>query len=77
MSNLDMQLRTFLQVARHGSFRRAAEELFVTQAAVTSRIQLLEQWLGFEVFDRHRRGADLTVQGASFLDYARNALNVI
>ena len=77
MSNLDVQLRTFLQVAQHGSFRRAAEELFVTQAAVTSRIKLLEEWLGFDVFERHRRGADLTAQGVSFLDYARNALNVI
>ncbi len=49
MSNLDTQLRTFLQVAQLGSFRRAAEELFVTQAAVTSRIKMLEEWLGFEV----------------------------
>ena len=77
MSNLDTQLKTFLQVAQLGSFRRAAEELFVTQAAVTSRIKLLEEWLGFEVFLRHRRGADLTVQGERFIDYARNALDII
>ena len=77
MSNLDTQLKTFLQVAQLGSFRRAAEELFVTQAAVTSRIKMLEEWLGFEVFVRHRRGADLTVQGERFIDYARNALDTI
>ena len=77
MSNLDTQLRTFLQVARLGSFRRAADDLFVTQAAVTSRIKMLEQWLGFEVFQRHRRGADLTPQGERFIEYANNALNVI
>ncbi len=77
MSNLDTQLKTFLQVAQLGSFRRAAEELFVTQAAVTSRIKMLEQWLGFEVFVRHRRGADLTVQGERFIDYARNAIDII
>jgi len=77
MSNLDTQLRTFLQVARLGSFRRAAEEMFVTQAAVTSRIQALEEWLGFEVFRRHRRGADLTAQGQYFIDYARNAIDTI
>jgi LysR family transcriptional regulator, flagellar master operon regulator len=77
MSNLDAQLKTFLQVAQLGSFRRAAEELFVTQAAVTSRIKMLEQWLGFEVFRRHRRGADLTPQGERFIDYARNAIDVI
>ena len=77
MSNLDTQLRTFLQIAQHGSFRRAAEELFVTQAAVTSRIKMLEQWLGFAVFARHRRGADLTEQGERFIGFARNALDVI
>jgi DNA-binding transcriptional LysR family regulator len=57
MSNLNNQLKTLLQVARLGSFRRAANELFVTQAAVTSRIKTLEEWLGFRVFLRHRRGA--------------------
>ena len=77
MSNLDTQLKTFLQVARLGSFRRAADEMFVTQAAVTSRIQSLEDWLGFQVFNRHRRGADLTVQGQRFIDYARNAIDTI
>lgn len=77
MSNLDTQLKTFLQVAQLGSFRRAAEELFVTQAAVTSRIKMLEQWLGFEVFVRHRRGADLTTQGARFIEYARSSIDII
>lgn len=77
MSDLNTQLRTFLQVARLGSFRRAADELFVTQAAVTSRIQALEEWLGFEVFLRHRRGADLSPQGQRFIDYARNAIDII
>ena len=77
MSNLDTQLKTFLQVARLGSFRRAADEMFVTQAAITSRIQSLEAWLGFEVFYRHRRGADLTSQGQRFIDYARNAIDTI
>ena len=60
-----------------GSFRRAADELFVTQAAVTSRIQMLEEWLGFEVFYRHRRGADLTSQGQRFIEYARSAIDTI
>ena len=44
---------------------------------MTSRIKMLEQWLGFEVFDRHRRGADLTAQGERFIDYARNAIDII
>lgn len=77
MSNLDTQLKTFLRVAQLGSFRRAADEMFVTQAAVTSRIKALETWLGFSVFNRHRRGADLTARGERFIDYARNAIDII
>jgi DNA-binding transcriptional LysR family regulator len=77
MSNLNTQLKTLLQVARLGSFRQAADELFVTQAAVTSRIKALEEWLGFSVFLRHRRGADLTPQGERFIEYARNAIDII
>ena len=56
MSNIDSQIKTFLAVARLGSFRRAADELYVTQAAVTTRIKGLEDYLGFAVFHRHRRG---------------------
>ena len=77
MSNLDSQIQTFLGVARLGSFRRAADELCVTQAAVTSRIKGLEDYLGFPVFHRHRRGAKLTEQGERFIDYARNAIDTI
>ena len=77
MSNLDTQLKTFLRVAQLGSFRRAADEMFVTQAAITSRIKALEEWLGYSVFNRHRRGADLTLQGERFIDYARNAIDII
>ena len=77
MSNLNTQLKTFLQIARLGSFRRAADELFVTQAAITTRIKTLEDWLGFDVFIRHRRGADLTPQGKRFIQYARNAIDII
>lgn len=77
MSDLDTQIRTFLQVTKSGSFRRAAEEMFVTQAAVTIRIKSLESWLGFDVFNRHRRGVELTSRGMRFIDYARNAVDII
>ena len=77
MSNLDTRLKTSLQEAQLGSFRRAAEEFFVTRDAVTSRIKVPEEWLDFEVFLRHRRGADLSAQGERFIDYARSALDII
>lgn len=77
MSGLDTQLRTFIEIARLGSLRRAAEELNVTQAAVTARIKTLEDWLGFQVLRRHRRGAELTEAGERFIDYARTAVTAV
>jgi len=74
MSELNTRLRTFLLVAQFGSFRRVADEMNVTQAAVTARIKSLEYWLGFEVFDRSRRGVTLTPQGDRFLEYARRSV---
>ncbi|MEQ8332580.1 LysR family transcriptional regulator [Nisaea sp.] len=46
------QLRAFLAVARTGNVRKAAEELHLTQPAVTARIKTLESALGVELFDR-------------------------
>jgi DNA-binding transcriptional LysR family regulator len=45
-------LRAFEAVARCGSFGRAADELFVTQSAVSHQVRHLEQWLGAPLFDR-------------------------
>lgn len=53
MSHLPLNaLRVFEAVARTGSFRRAAEALFVTQSAVSHQIRHLEDWLGTPLFDR-------------------------
>lgn len=62
--------RTFLEIARSGSFVAAAERLHVTQAAVTSRIQSLENQLGCTLFIRNRSGARLTADGEAFLTHA-------
>lgn len=62
--------RTFLEIARCGSFVAAAERLHVTQAAVTSRIQNLEGQLGCTLFIRNRSGARLTANGEAFVAHA-------
>ncbi len=59
-------LRAFEAAARTGSLTRAAQELSVTQGAVSRHVSQLEQWLGVELFVRTRRGADLTVEGAAY-----------
>lgn len=53
-------LRAFEAVARHRSFRKAAEELFVTPAAVSHQIKALEEHLGLLLFERRNRGIELT-----------------
>jgi DNA-binding transcriptional LysR family regulator len=58
------KLRHLLAVARTGSFRRAAEELGVTQPALSRNIALIEGRFGFRIFERGRGGAKLTPVGA-------------
>ena len=62
-------LRVFEAAARHLSFTRAAEELFVTQAAVSHQIKALEEFLGLKLIRRRNRSLLLTEEGQSyFLD---------
>lgn len=57
-------LRAFLAVARHLNFRAAAEELALTQSAVSRQIQSLEDEVGLPLFLRHTRAVELTSAGA-------------
>ena len=71
------QLEAFLEVARAGSIGGAAERLYVTQPALTSRIQALERALGSRLFVRGRAGSRLTETGHAFLPYAERALGAL
>ena len=59
-------LRAFEAAARCGSFTLAAKELHVTPAAISQRVRLLEERLGFALFSRHANGLELTEQGRAF-----------
>lgn len=63
-------LKTFIEVVATGSFASAAERLFVTQSAVSLRIQRLEDELGRPLFKRSKAGAELTPAGAEFERFA-------
>lgn len=63
----DPHLDTFLQVARLGSFSRAAEANYITPSAVIKQINLLENDLGVRLFNRTHRGLTLTAAGESLL----------
>ena len=69
-------IRTFIEVANTGSFIAASERLFVTQSAVSLRIQRLEQSLGHALFTRSKGGAILTSAGTQFERYALSLLKV-
>ena len=59
-------LRVFEAVARLGSFTRGAEELHVSQSAVSRQISLLEDYLQVKLFNREQRGISLTEAGRAY-----------
>ena len=67
-------LRTIAAVARHGSFTKAAEELYLAQSAISQQIRRLETELGVEVFRRTSRKVELTAEGRVILGYAQRVL---
>jgi DNA-binding transcriptional LysR family regulator len=71
------QLQAFREVARLGTISRAAEALFVSQPALTARIQGLERTLGSPLFVRGRHGSRLTEAGRAFLSHAERALTAV
>jgi DNA-binding transcriptional LysR family regulator len=71
------QLLTFERIVREGSFSRAAWSLDLAQPTVSARMQALEQAVGGPLFARSGRGVALTDLGASFLPFARRALDVL
>ncbi|MCA1005649.1 LysR family transcriptional regulator [Rhodococcus hoagii] len=64
-------LRSFVRAAELGQLRHAADELGVTQQAVSKRIAGLERELDVRLFSRTPRGVELTLDGQAFLPHAR------
>ena len=70
-------LRAFEAAARHLSFTRAAEELNVTQAAISHQVKALEERLGVRLFRRLNRALLLSEEGQGYLPPVRDALDAI
>jgi LysR family glycine cleavage system transcriptional activator len=68
-------LRAFEAAARHESFTRAAEELCVTQGAVSQQVKALEAALGIKLFNRERQRLVITEAGRDYLTVVRDALD--
>ena len=70
-------LKAFEAAARHESFTRAAEELFVTQGAVSHQVKALELELGVKLFNRERQRLVITEAGRDYLTAVRDAFDRI
>lgn len=70
-------LKTFLEVQRTRHFGKAAENLYLTQSAVSFRIRQLEQQLGVNLFVRYRNNIQLTAAGERLLPHAQTMLNAL
>jgi DNA-binding transcriptional LysR family regulator len=68
------QLETFLEVARHLSFSRAAERRFRTQPAISAQIRAVEEEVGARLLDRTGGKVSITAAGKVFLVYVESAL---
>ena len=71
------QLEAFLEAADRGSFRRAAEALYLSQPSVSARVQALEDEVGVALFHRTARGVRLTDMGRTFLPFAQRSMDTL
>jgi LysR family glycine cleavage system transcriptional activator len=68
-------LTSFVAAAQHGSFTRAADELSLSQGAISRQIREIESQLGIRLFERIRQRVVLTEAGKLYLSQVRKALN--
>lgn len=69
--------RVFEAVAEKGNISGAAQELFISQSAVSQSIKQLEEQLNARLFTRSTKGVTLTAEGAALLEYVEKALGLI
>lgn len=70
-------LRCLLEVARNGSFTKAAQKLNLTQPSLSTQISQMEKNFGIQFFARSTRHVELTDEGASLLEYAERVVEAV
>ena len=71
------QIEGFIEIARQGNMRRAADSLSISQPALTARLQALEHTLDTPLFRRSHSGMVLTPAGRAFLPHAERAMEAV
>ena len=69
--------RVFLEVAKQGNISAAAQNLFISQSAVSQSVKQLEEQLQVRLFSRSTRGVSLTSEGKLLLEYVSHALDLL
>ena len=69
--------RVFLEVAKQGNISAAAQNLFISQSAVSQSVKQLEEQLQVRLFSRSTRGVSLTSEGKLLLEYVSHALGLL
>ena len=72
-----LHMKYAVEVAKQGSFNKAAESLLIAQPNLSRSIKELEAHIGIEIFERSSTGVTLTPDGEEFLNYAKTILNQI
>lgn len=70
-----LQLKYAITIANSGSFREAANRLFVSQPALSTTIRELEEEMGIRLFERTNKGIRVTENGEDFIMYAKKAVS--
>ena len=78
MLNIDLELyRIFYTVAKYKNISKATEELYISQPAITQRINNLERQLNIKLFYRKPDGMQLTLEGRELYNYVKNSIEVM
>lgn len=71
------QLKQLIAFTTYGTLSKAAEELYISQPALSRSIQKLEKTLGVELFDRKKNKMELNENGKTIIQYAEKILNLV
>jgi DNA-binding transcriptional LysR family regulator len=69
------QIEAFIAVAKHKSFSKAADAIYLSQPTISAQVSALERELNIQLFDRISKEVTLTSYGEAFLEYALDIIN--